>query len=71
VVLGCKSEQGAKPSQRARDRLAADLMTKGLTALAKTEAPKVATVATPSSPLAVVKQPPKENDFWDVFIELF
>ena len=71
VVLGCKSEQGAKPSQRARDRLAADLMTKGLTALAKTEAPKVATVASPSSPLMVAKQPPKEDNFWDFLAELF
>lgn len=71
VVLGCKSEQGAKPSQRARDRLAAELMSKGLTELARVEPPKALPTASTLARLAISKPSSKEENFWDFLDDIF
>lgn len=71
VVLGCKSEQGAKPSQRARDRLAADLMSKGLTELARVEPPKALPTVNSPATLAIAKPSSKEENFWDFLTDIF
>ncbi len=71
VVLGCKSEQGAKPSQRARDRLAADLMNNGLRELGKVTPSVALPVATTKVPLALSKSTAKEDSFWDFLDDIF
>lgn len=71
VVLGCKSEQGAKPSQCARDRLAVVLMTKGLNDLANQEPPKTNLAVAPTVPRTVTPSGPKEENFWDFLTDIF
>ena len=70
IVLGCQSPAGAKPEQRLRDSLAADLMTQGLAKLKKLEAEKALRLAqTPA-----LKPPVKANKdegFWDWLVDLF
>jgi serine-type D-Ala-D-Ala carboxypeptidase (penicillin-binding protein 5/6) len=70
VVLGCHSPLGAKPEQRLRDQLAADLMKAGLT--------KLQSQATAQARLPALKQAPKnsvklkeEPGFWDWLGDLF
>lgn len=74
VVLGCQSPAGAKPEQRLRDSLAADLMAQGLDKLKKLEAEKALREArTPTfapAPKIPVK-PKKEEGFWDWLGDLF
>lgn len=74
VVLGCQSPAGAKPEQRLRDSLAADLMTQGLEKLKQLEAEKALRAAqlpaikpTPRLP----QKPKKEEGFWDWLVDLF
>lgn len=74
VVLGCQSPGGAKPEQRLRDALAADLMSQGLTKLKQLEAEKAlraaqaAAVARPKKP---APKPKKDEGFWDWLVDLF
>ena len=74
VVLGCDSPGGAKAAQRLRDKLAADLMTEGLTKLKQHEAnkPKVVQQLAPVAPAAkkaVIAR--KEPGFWEWLGDLF
>ena len=74
VVLGCQSPAGAKPEQRLRDGLAADLMSEGLVKLRQLEAEKALRVAQLPTikPLpAPTKKPKKEEGFWDWLSDLF
>jgi len=74
VVLGCQCPAGAKPEQRLRDSLAADLMTQGLDKLKKLEAEKTLRLAqTPAfapTRKAQVKAK-KDEGFWDWLVDLF
>ncbi len=74
VVLGCQSPAGAKPEQRLRDSLAADLMTEGLVKLRQLEAEKALRIAQlptiKPAPKPVVK-PKKEEGFWGWLGDLF
>lgn len=74
VVLGCQCPAGAKPEQRLRDSLAADLMTQGLDKLKKLEAEKalkVAQLPTITPPRKPAPKPKKEEGFWDWLGDLF
>jgi len=74
VVLGCQSPGGAKPEQRLRDALAADLMSEGLDKLKKLEAEKALRLArtpTITPPQKPAPKPKKEADFWGWLIDLF
>lgn len=74
VVLGCQSPAGAKPEQRLRDSLAADLMTQGLEKLKKQEAEKALRAAQLPAIKPTPKLPPKpkkEAGFWDWLVDLF
>ncbi len=74
VVLGCQSPAGAKPEQRLRDSLAADLMSEGLVKLRQLEAAKALRTAQlptiKAAPKTTVK-PKKEEGFWDWLGDLF
>jgi D-alanyl-D-alanine carboxypeptidase len=70
VVLGCQSPAGAKPEQRLRDSLAADLMTQGLAKLKKLEAEKALRLAQTPALKPPVKAK-KEEGFWDWLVDLF
>ena len=74
IVLGCQSPAGAKPEQRLRDSLAADLMTQGLAKLKKLEAEKALRLARTPAP-APARKPPvkakKDEGFWDWLVDLF
>jgi D-alanyl-D-alanine carboxypeptidase (penicillin-binding protein 5/6) len=70
VVLGCQSPAGAKPEQRLRDSLAADLMTQGLAKLKKLEAEKALRLAQTPARKNPVK-PKKDEGFWDWLVDLF
>jgi D-alanyl-D-alanine carboxypeptidase (penicillin-binding protein 5/6) len=70
VVLGCQSPAGAKPEQRLRDSLAADLMTQGLAKLKKLEAEKALRLAQTSARKNPVKSK-KDEGFWDWLVDLF
>ena len=74
VVLGCQSPGGAKPEQRLRDRVAAELMSEGFTRLRQLEAEKALRAAKlPAirpAPKAAPK-PRKEEGFWDWLVDLF
>jgi D-alanyl-D-alanine carboxypeptidase (penicillin-binding protein 5/6) len=74
VVLGCQSPGGAKPEQRLRDALAADLMSQGLDKLKKFEAEKALKTAPLPAITATPKpamKPRKEEGFWDWLGDLF
>ena len=74
VVLGCQSPAGAKPEQRLRDSLAADLMTQGLGKLKQLEAEKalkLAQLPTITPPRKPAQKPKKEEGFWDWLGDLF
>ena len=74
VVLGCQSPGGAKPEQRLRDALAADLMSQGLEKLKKLEAEKAlkaARLPTITAPQKAAPKPRKEPGFWDWLGDLF
>lgn len=74
VVLGCQSPAGAKPEQRLRDALAADLMSEGLDKLKKLEAEKalrLAQLPTITPPKKPTQNPKKEEGFWDWLVDLF
>lgn len=74
VVLGCQSPAGAKPEQRLRDSLAADLMTQGLEKLKQLEAEKALRAAQLPAIKPTPKLPPKpkkEAGFWDWLVDLF
>jgi D-alanyl-D-alanine carboxypeptidase (penicillin-binding protein 5/6) len=74
IVLGCQSPAGAKPEQRLRDSLAADLMTQGLAKLKKLEAEKALRLARTPAPAPARKSPEKakkEEGFWDWLVDLF
>jgi len=66
VVLGCHSPLGAKPEQRLRDQLAADLMKAGL---AKLQAQPRLPVLKPAPKVSV--KPKEEPGFWDWLGDLF
>jgi serine-type D-Ala-D-Ala carboxypeptidase (penicillin-binding protein 5/6) len=66
VVLGCHSPLGAKPEQRLRDQLAADLMKAGL---AKLQAQPRLPVLKPTPKVSV--KPKEEPGFWDWLGDLF
>ena len=66
VVLGCHSPLGAKPEQRLRDQLAADLMKAGL---AKLQAQPRLPVLKPTQKVSV--KPKEEPGFWDWLGDLF
>lgn len=68
VVLSCYSPLGAKPEQRLRDQLAADLMREGLTKKAAEAAAQAR--ATPAAPKNG-PQSPKEVGFWEWLGDLF
>jgi D-alanyl-D-alanine carboxypeptidase len=70
VVLGCQSPAGAKPEQRLRDSLAADLMTQGLAKLKKLEAEKALRLAQTPARKNPVKSK-KDEGFWDWLVDLF
>ena len=70
VVLGCQSPAGAKPEQRLRDSLAADLMAQGLAKLKKLEAEKALQLAQTPARKAPVKAK-KHEGFWDWLVDLF
>ena len=71
VVLGCDSPAGARPEQRIRDQLAAELMDVGyarLAALAEAESAKQTSLkAAPKTG----GRPAREPDFWDWLADLF
>ncbi len=74
VVLGCQSPAGAKPEQRLRDSLAADLMAQGLDKLKKLEAEKALRLAqapaiSPAKKTAAKAK--KDEGFWDWLVDLF
>jgi D-alanyl-D-alanine carboxypeptidase (penicillin-binding protein 5/6) len=74
IVLGCQCPAGAKPEQRLRDSLAADLMSHGLDKLKKLEAEKSlrqaqAPAFAPARKLPVKAK--KEEGFWDWLVDLF
>lgn len=74
VVLGCQSPAGAKPEQRLRDDLAADLMSEGLGKLKKLEAEKALRLAQLPSitpPKKPAQKPKKDEGFWDWLVDLF
>jgi D-alanyl-D-alanine carboxypeptidase (penicillin-binding protein 5/6) len=74
VVLGCQSPAGAKPEQRLRDSLAADLMTQGLDKLKKLEAEKTWRQAQLPALSPARKAPikaKKDDGFWDWLVDLF
>ena len=74
VVLGCQSPAGAKPEQRLRDNLAAELMSQGLDKLKKLEAEKTLRLAqTPAfaSTRKVPVKTKKDEGFWDWLVDLF
>jgi D-alanyl-D-alanine carboxypeptidase len=74
VVLGCQCPAGAKPEQRLRDSLAADLMTQGFEKLKKLEAEKALRLAQAPAfapPRKIVEKPKKEEGFWDWLVDLF
>jgi D-alanyl-D-alanine carboxypeptidase (penicillin-binding protein 5/6) len=70
VVLGCHSPLGAKPEQRLRDQLAADLMKAGLTRLQAQAAAQARPPAPKPAPKVTVK-PKEEPGFWDWLGDLF
>jgi D-alanyl-D-alanine carboxypeptidase (penicillin-binding protein 5/6) len=70
VVLGCQSPAGAKPEQRLRDSLAADLMTQGLAKLKKLEAEKALRLAQTPARKTPVKAK-KDEGFWEWLVDLF
>jgi D-alanyl-D-alanine carboxypeptidase (penicillin-binding protein 5/6) len=70
VVLGCHSPQGAKPEQRLRDQLAADLMKAGLARLQAQAAEQARLKALQPAPKKAVK-PKEEPGFWDWLGDLF
>ena len=70
VVLGCHSPLGAKPEQRLRDQLAADLMKAGLARLQAQAAEQARLKALQPAPKKPVK-PKEEPDFWDWLGDLF
>jgi len=74
IILGCDSPGGPKAAQRLRDKLAADLMTEGLSKLKASEGQKprpeaiaVKAPMTPKKPLIAKK----EEGFWDWLGDLF
>jgi len=74
VVLGCQSPAGAKPEQRLRDSLAADLMAQGLDALKKLEAEKALRLAQApaiSPAKKTTAKAKKDEGFWDWLVDLF
>ena len=74
VVLGCQCPSGAKPEQRLRDSLAADLMSQGLDKLKKLEAEKALRMAQAPTITPARKtpaKPKKEEGFWDWLVDLF
>jgi D-alanyl-D-alanine carboxypeptidase (penicillin-binding protein 5/6) len=74
IVLGCQSPAGAKPEQRLRDNLAADLMTQGLDKLKKLEAEKALRLARTPALIPARKAPvkaKKDEGFWDWLVDLF
>ena len=74
VVLGCQSPGGAKPEQRLRDRVAAELMSEGFTRLRQLEAEKALRAAKLPAIRPAPKAAPKarkEEGFWDWLVDLF
>ena len=74
VVLGCQSPAGAKPEQRLRDSLAADLMSRGLVKLKQLEAEKALRLAQAPAFAPARKAPlkaKKDEGFWDWLGDLF
>ena len=70
VVLGCHSPLGAKPEQRLRDQLAADLMKDGLAKLQAQAAAQANLPAVRPAPKKAVK-PKEEPGFWEWLGDLF
>ena len=70
VVLGCHSPLGAKPEQRLRDQLAADLMKAGLAKL-QAEAAEQARLKALQPTLKKTVKPKEEPGFWDWLGDLF
>lgn len=70
VVLGCHSPLGAKPEQRLRDQLAADLMKDGLAKLQAQAAAQARLPVMKPTPKISVK-PKEEPGFWDWLGDLF
>jgi len=69
VVLGCHSPLGAKPEQRLRDQLAADLMHAGFARLRQQPASQPKPPVPPSP--KKTEKPKKEPGFWDWLEDLF
>jgi D-alanyl-D-alanine carboxypeptidase (penicillin-binding protein 5/6) len=70
IVLGCRSPQSGKASQRLRDDVAADLMREGLAKLQAQAAAEARRPALKQAPNNTVK-PKEEPGFWDWLGDLF
>ena len=70
VVLGCRSPQGGKASQRLRDDIAAGLMREGLAKLQTQAAAQARLPALQPAPKKPLK-PKEEPGFWDWLGDLF
>lgn len=74
IILGCDSPGGPKAAQRLRDKLAADLMTEGLSKLKSSEGQKARPEALAAKAPLAPKKPliaKKEEGFWDWLGDLF